>query len=197
MDDLSQLKVPEQQRPDDLDDDVRLRWVPGYEGDYGITDDGRVYSWARNWPTKSGARKMSTREHPNGYRTITFRGNGDKSHCLVHRVVLFAFHGPPPEEGYECRHLDGSRDNNSADNLTWGTRQENINDKRRHGTLRKGHEGLKGEDHGRAKLTEEEVKEIRQRYDSGSVLQKELADEFGVARGYISDIVNRETWTHV
>jgi hypothetical protein len=52
----------------------------------------------------------------------------------------------------------------------------------------------KGADNPRAKLTEGQVQEIRQRYTEGGVLQRELAEEFGVAKGYVSLIVNRVSW---
>jgi DNA-binding XRE family transcriptional regulator len=56
---------------------------------------------------------------------------------------------------------------------------------------------LKGEDHGRAKLTEKKVKEIRQEYDFGEFTQKELAKQFGVSKPTIWAIVNRKIWMHV
>ena len=34
----------------------------------------------------------------------------------------------------EVRHLDGNSRNDSAENLAWGTRLENMRDMRRHGT---------------------------------------------------------------
>jgi hypothetical protein len=45
-----------------------------------------------------------------------------------------------------------------------------------------------------AKLTRPQVKEIRTRYAAGDVLQRELAEEYGVARSNISHIVNNERW---
>jgi DNA-directed RNA polymerase specialized sigma subunit len=50
-----------------------------------------------------------------------------------------------------------------------------------------------GEQHPKAKLTEKEVKIIRQYY-GGGFKQKELAEMFGVSRSNIDAIVNRRTW---
>ena len=51
----------------------------------------------------------------------------------VHILICSTFHGPKPE-GKEVRHLDGNGMNNHADNLKWGTREENLEDDRRLGT---------------------------------------------------------------
>jgi hypothetical protein len=91
---------------------------------------------------------------------------------MAHRLVAEAFHGPAPE-GMECRHLDGTRDNNRPSNLAWGTPVENAADRRRHGT------NISGERHGAAKLTAADVAEIRKRRAAGETLQS-LADEYGV-----------------
>lgn len=55
----------------------------------------------------------------------------------------------------------------------------------------------KGSAHHGAKLNEEMVREIRLRYAFGSVLQKELAAEYGVSVGTIRDVLTRKCWRHV
>ena len=57
--------------------------------------------------------------------------------------------------------------------------------------------GQKGEDHPRAKLTKEDVIELRDMYASGGYTQKELAEIFGIHKGNVAQIVNRYTWKHV
>jgi hypothetical protein len=62
---------------------------------------------------------------------------------------------------------------------------------------RTGHGGFghaKGEKHGRAKLTEAQVLEIRARADED---WKDLAEEFGCHSTNIRLIVNRKIWRHV
>jgi hypothetical protein len=51
--------------------------------------------------------------------------------------------------------------------------------------------------HVNAKLTSEQVKEIRQKYDSGAAFQIHLAKEYGVSQRVISLIVRRETYKDV
>jgi len=57
-------------------------------------------------------------------------------------------------------------------------------------------EKVRGEGHGRHKLTTEDVLEIRRSLAAGSV-QAALAEEYGVARCTISDINIRRRWKHL
>jgi hypothetical protein len=68
--------------------------------------------------------------------------------------------------------------------LAWETRIQNAADRLRDGT------NIAGERHPDAKLTDAQVAEIRTRYASGDVLQRELAAEYGVLQNHISRIVN-------
>lgn len=49
----------------------------------------------------------------------------------------------------------------------------------------------------KVRLTETEVKKIRNMYANGGISQQKLADLFGVHRSTIADIVNNRTWQHV
>lgn len=51
-----------------------------------------------------------------------------------------------------------------------------------------------GENNGSAKLTWEQVREIRQRYVRGQITQKQLAYEYGVDQGVISAIILYKNW---
>ncbi|MCF7805284.1 MAG: hypothetical protein K9N46_09875 [Candidatus Marinimicrobia bacterium] len=54
----------------------------------------------------------------------------------------------------------------------------------------------RGENHPQAQLTEEDVRRIRRKVESGA-LQKELAEEYGVTKTHISNIVRGKAWSHV
>ena len=54
-----------------------------------------------------------------------------------------------------------------------------------------------GESNGSAKLTDDDVRAIRARYAAGGILQRHLADEFGVSRETVIGILHNKTWTHV
>ena len=59
----------------------------------------------------------------------------------------------------------------------------------------------RGSKNGMSKLTEEDVKYIRENYipkgKGQKCNRKELADYFGVSVGLISRIVNNQIWTHI
>lgn len=95
------------------------------------------------------------------------------------------------DKNQETRHLDGNRANNRLDNLIWGTKTENYADRHNHGTANN------GERHGRAKLTNDKVREIRNLYAAGRATQTQLAEMFGVNQTKISNIVRRESWSHI
>lgn len=55
---------------------------------------------------------------------------------------------------------------------------------------------LRGEQCASAKLTEDQVREIRRRVKNGE-RQKDIAKEYGLQQWSISDIVRRRNWKHV
>lgn len=109
----------------------------------------------------------------------------------VHVLVLEGFRGLRPGPGIEARHLDGDGTNNRLINLRWGTYQEQWLDKKRHGRT------CEGEQSPNAKLTTQQVLEIRSLWASRELNQREIADRYGVSRKYVGEIVNRKHWRHV
>jgi hypothetical protein len=55
----------------------------------------------------------------------------------------------------------------------------------------------RGERAGAAKLSAVNIKEIRDRYSHGGVLQRELGEEYGVNQVTISAIVRSKSWRHL
>ncbi len=53
---------------------------------------------------------------------------------------------------------------------------------------------VRGEEHGRAKLTWEQVQEIRKLYAEGKMSQRELAKKFGVSQTTIFRICHGKNW---
>lgn len=117
-----------------------------------------------------------------GYLTVYVSGKTRK----VAHVVAETWIGPRPE-GMEVAHLDGDNQNNNSSNLAYVTHSENERHKTAHGT------SAHGERNGRAKLTDEQVKRIRELLFKG-VNQVDIAISFGITQGYVSAIkrgVNR------
>ena len=62
---------------------------------------------------------------------MTLRAKGRRSRRVrVHTLVLEAFEGRCPP-GMECRHLNDISFDNRRSNLAWGSRSQNIRDRRR------------------------------------------------------------------
>lgn len=115
----------------------RVKWAPvvGYEGIYEVSSDGRVRSLRRLDARGRlvGGRELSISLHPSGHQVVKLSRDGVSESAKLHRIVLIAFAGLPPD-GCEVLHYDGDPANNHVENLRWGTRSENLRDSVRHGT---------------------------------------------------------------
>lgn len=170
-------------------------WKPvaGYEDFYEVSDLGRIRALFESWNGRYKAgRIIQPIQRPDGYLMVNlyYPGANQKGKtCTVHKIVLDAFVGPRPKS-LVCRHLDGTRSNNATTNLKWGTREENVQDAKDHGTL------ACGERCALSKLSSRAVLEIRSRFDAG-VLSRVIAEQFGISRPQASRIGNRKSWTHL
>jgi hypothetical protein len=112
------------------------RNIPGYEGRYQVSRNGEVrslafyYSVGRSVRVNEG-RILSPSITKQGYARVSLSG---KFHS-VHRLVCFAFLGPPPP-GHIALHGRRGVSDNSLNNLRWGTYSENMKDRRKDGTDR-------------------------------------------------------------
>lgn len=147
--------------------------------------DGSLWSSAKKW--KEGVwRQIKTHQWGRyTYATITYEGR-DRM-FRVSRLVLLAFIGSCPE-GMQACHNNGNSFDNRLENLRWDTPKENQRDRVKHGTH------TEGTRNGRAKLTEEQVREIRRLYAAGGISQSKLGKRYGVGQDIISGIVRRATW---
>jgi len=94
--------------------------IAGYEGQYAITTDGKVWSYKRQrfiaaQPIYSGYLRVGLRDRNNGQTRKMF---------LVHRLVAQAYL-PNDEHKPEVNHKNSIRDDNRVENLEWSTRSEN------------------------------------------------------------------------
>lgn len=105
---------------------------------------------------------------------------------------MLAFVGVCPDR-MQVNHIDGVKKNNALSNLEYVTPSQNtlhaIN-------VLKTFIVRKGSQIGTAKLTENDVLEIRKRTKSGE-RRGSLATEFGVNIKTIDKIVNRKRWKHI
>ncbi len=151
---------------------------------YRVGSDGSV------WSRKHGDwRKMSPGNATGEYLNVGLCKKGRPKSYYVHRLVLEAFVGPCPEEMEAC-HNDGNRKNNCLANLRWDSRLGNHADRRIHGTL------PQGEKNQGAKITADDVVQIRQEH-AGGKMQVQLQKDWKLSRSQISKIVSGKSWPHI
>lgn len=172
-----------------------MREIPGAPG-YLVTANGEVYSTRQS----ATPRKLRTSSGNDGYPSVqVYFGRRIGRHERVHRLVALAFHGPPPTPAHEVRHLNGIRTDNRAENLAWGTRQENSLDTVRHGrqwTHVHPERVPRGEQSHNHVLTDSLVVEIRNLAADG-VNDCEISRRLHVARSLVYYTRSGATWRHV
>lgn len=60
-----------------------------------------------------------------------------------------------------------------------------------------GGQAVRGQENGQAKLTTDQVREIRQRYANGGVSMRGLAKEYPVTYSTVRNIIHRQYWQHI
>lgn len=119
------------------------RPVPGYEGLYDVSDQGRI----RRNPAarRQGARpgrilRLSANSATAPHQWVALYRDGAGVKVYVHRAVAAAF--LPPSDAPVVRHLDDDPTNNVPSNLAWGTQADNVHDMVRAGRARGGKSGV-------------------------------------------------------
>jgi hypothetical protein len=112
----------------------------------------------------------------------------------AHRVMWSLVHGYEPSPDLLVRHTCDNPPCVNPRHLVLGTSLDNNRDMVSRGRGRyPGYRG-RGEANGNARLTQDQVAEIRRRYAAGGVRQVDLAAEFGVSQPMIGYIVRGEHW---
>lgn len=108
---------------------MNIKWIPGYEGRYAVTDDGLVASYtcsnaAHGVPIWLIPRWYGSKSQ---YLSVKLCKDGKYKTRPVHQLVLETFVGPRPQ-GMLALHHDDNANNNNLDNLYWGTHKQNVQD---------------------------------------------------------------------
>lgn len=154
-----------------------------------IGDSAQCWEWAGHISNK-------------GYGVIKIRQVG----YLAHRIALFLSVGINEHKTSACHKCDNPKCCNPS-HLFWGTHRENMLDMiaknranrprgDRHFSRINKHLRPRGERHALAKLTEQQVREIRAMHKSG-VTHARIAARFPISRRTASAITTRKIWAHV
>ena len=159
---------------DDLDGE-EWRDIKGHDG-YQVSNYGRVKSF--KCPTPRILKPcLDKRDYP----LVYLSNNGDCYPALIHRLVAKTFVSNPSNKP-QVNHIDGCRLNACASNLEWVTPSENILHAVRIGAL----VTARGEERNDAKLTNEQVRYIRENPDN--LIGTQLAEMFKVGKSTISNV---------
>ena len=108
----------------------------------------------------------------------------------THRISWELAFGPIPD-GMDVLHKCNVKVCVNPDHLYLGTDLENSRDAVADGLI------LFGENSHRAKLTAEQVRTIRTRYNTENISQEALGREFGISQTAVGKITRRSRWKHV
>jgi len=174
-------------------DDQQEEWRVIQEfPNYSVSDQGRVKRVISNGNNAKVGHILKPKKSRKGYCSVDLYQRGLKKTVKIHRIVLNAFTGSCPF-GHEANHIDSDRSNNSLLNLEWITHPENVIH-----AYTYGHKvSQKGEKHGRAKLSNQDIFKIRSLLEYQALTQAEIAHIFEVHPNTIWRIKNRTHWRHI
>lgn len=158
---------------------------------YEVSTLGRVRSyWKNRWGIRRKPHILTGGVCNKGYMCVKIKYPDKTRTVTIYKLVLLTFVGPAPK-GMECCHGNGINTDDRLCNIRWDTPSNNQKDKLKHGTHRQ------GEKINFAKLTEDQVREIKSNPRGTGVTLKQYAKKYNVNWMTIWDIENGRTWKHV
>ena len=149
---------------------MKVENIQGYPN-YHVTKRGRVYSkYSGTW------KELPQKKWGNNY-TVHLCMRGKRKTFIVARLVALAYIPNPDNKPCVC-HRDNDKSNNKVSNLYWGTHKENMEQKARDGRSRT--KPRPGEQNPMSKLTDNQRREMVEKYKSGRYSMMKLSKEYGL-----------------
>lgn len=161
----------------------RISWASDYE----VSNLGNVRSWKVSPSNKKNKevlepKMLSIKIGSSGYPCVAIWSNDAiKKMPNVHVLVAEAFLGPRPEGMVVC-HKNDDKSDARLENLEYGTHSKNKQQAIKNGAA------PFGEKHPQSKLTNDEVRQIKEMLSVGNLTHKQIGDIFGVSRFTIGSI---------
>ena len=158
--------------------------IPGYEGAYQASSLGNIKSVSRYVRCRGNGLRLLPerilkpgRYCKSGHVSVVLGKGANGS--PVHALVALTFLGSRPDNA-DIRHLDGNPLNNALENLSYGSRRENILDTYNNGGSWR-------------KLTTDDVIAIREMLEAGAK-GREISKVFRVTESTVSAIKHRRLY---
>ena len=171
---------------------MALRYAPeywqdirGHEG-YQVSNHGRV----KNNKTGKILKPYLTR----GYLRVSLYNDSGRKCKLVHRLVAEAFL-PNPDNKSDVNHINGCKTDANVCNLEWVSASENMSHAHSNGLRPK--VNTQGEKNGFSKLTEAQVRQIKQLLADGKSTQKTIGSQFNISKSTVQDIKSGRRWSYL
>jgi len=197
--------------------------IEGYNGDYQVSNFGRVKSFKKYHGTDVRILSPNKDGRGNdGHLYVSLYKNGKGEPKKIHRLMFESFNNYKLKKSEVIHHIDKNPSDNDLNNFQLMINSEhtslhNSGENHPRGMLGKNHSdetkelmretrkekfrngelNLSGENNPASVLTEQKVIEIRKLSDEGNLTQKEIAGIFGVKQNTISAIKNKKSWKHV
>ena len=160
-----------------------MKDIPGFEGRYAVTEDGRVWSYPKIAGGQLYGKWLRQSTHLRGYKVLDLFANGARrgTQYRVHRLVALTY----LEKGVgndQVNHKNGIKDDNRVENLEWCDSKHNVRHAHAMGLAKPKP----------TKLTTEVTARLRADYSSGMYTQKQLAIKYKLALITISRIIRRK-----